>query len=148
MRLNVLSFSSFFSRVRDFHCQAMASLAAAKAKAQLYAERRKVLEGELREIKTKQRFWDNEVAKHVRRAEKASLPSEPGKKTSKGGIKTVKSSILKGSTGAPVKPGVAGVACSVYRPDICNACRRRVMGLDGGKSHTCGKIKWHRQIRA
>ena len=28
------------------------------------------------------------------------------------------------------------------------AIERAVMGLDGGKSHTCGKIKWHRQIRA
>ena len=58
-------------------------MAAATTKAQCYANRRKVLEAELREVKTKQRFWDNEVAKHVRKAEKVSLLSEqelkPGK---------------------------------------------------------------------
>ena len=107
----------------------MASLAAATAKAQCFANRRKVLEAELREVKTKQRFWDNEIAKHVRKAEKANLLSEQSHKPSKPTVK---------------KPLTKATVCSPYSPATCNACRRRVMGLKGGKAHTCGKIKWHR----
>ena len=107
----------------------MASMTAATAKAQCYANRRKVLEAELREVKIKQRFWDNEVAKHVRRAEKVSLLSEQKPKPDKPKV---------------IKTLTKAIVCSPYSPETCNACRRRVMGLKGGKAHTCGKIKWHR----
>ena len=111
------------------YSRAMASLSAASAKAQCYANRRRVLEAELREVKTKQRFWDNEVAKHVRKAEKADLLSDQSRKPGK-------PKVTKTVTKAAV--------CTPYNPTTCNACRRRVMGLPGGKAHTCGKIKWHR----
>ena len=122
----------------------MAALATAKARVQRYADRRKLLEDELREVKIKQRFWEDEVAKHVRRAEKATLPSETSQKPNKRGVKTVKATILKGSAKTPGDPVVVGAVCSAYRPSECNACRRRVLGKPGGKAHTCGKIKYAR----
>ena len=122
----------------------MAALATAKARVQRYADRRKLLEDELREVKTKQRFWEDEVAKHVRLAERANLPSETRRRPGEGKVKGVKATILKGSAKTPGNPGGVAAFCTAYRPDICNTCRRRLAGLRGGKAHTCGKILYAR----
>ena len=124
----------------------MAALATARAVHAANQKRVLDLVSQRKEARAAFKVSGDAVAKEVREEEKKKLakllPKPPAKPKVDGATKVneTKKHHLKPAVCKPVAPVKRG------RPSSgeCNACKRLMLGLKGGKPHTCGRVPYSR----